>query len=83
MKTGFEVNVYVATSLLNMYACCEDMRSGLKVFDEIPKWNVVAWTTLIAGYVNNDCASEAIRVFKDMESFHVHVQGHGEFECRA
>ncbi|TXG65565.1 hypothetical protein EZV62_006840 [Acer yangbiense] len=27
----------------------KDMRSGLKVFDEIPKWNVVAWTGLIAG----------------------------------
>ncbi|TXG65585.1 hypothetical protein EZV62_006860 [Acer yangbiense] len=49
LKTGFEVNVYVSTSLLNMYACCEDMKSGLKVFDEIPKWNVVAWTSLIAG----------------------------------
>ena len=57
------MNVYVSTSLLNMYACCEDMKSGLKVFDEIPKWNVVAWTSLIAGYVNSDCTSEAIRVF--------------------
>ncbi|KAK1549182.1 hypothetical protein Q3G72_024183 [Acer saccharum] len=47
------------------------MKSGLKVFDEIPKWNVVAWTSFIAGYVNNDCASEAIRVFKDMESLNV------------
>ncbi|KAK1549179.1 hypothetical protein Q3G72_020963 [Acer saccharum] len=47
------------------------MKSGLKVFDEIPKWNVVAWTNLIAGYVNNDCATEAIRVFKDMESLNV------------
>ncbi|TXG65557.1 hypothetical protein EZV62_006832 [Acer yangbiense] len=54
-----------------MYACCEDMKSGLKVFDEIPKRNVVAWTNLIAGYVNNDCATEAIRVFKDMESLNV------------
>ncbi|KAK1582084.1 hypothetical protein Q3G72_011694 [Acer saccharum] len=47
------------------------MKPGLKVLDEIPKWNVVAWTSLIAGYVNNDCASEAIRVFKDMASLNV------------
>ncbi|KAK0599044.1 hypothetical protein LWI29_001849 [Acer saccharum] len=33
------------------------MKSGLKVFDEIPKWNVMAWTSLIAGYVTNDCAT--------------------------
>ncbi|KAJ0079777.1 hypothetical protein Patl1_22694 [Pistacia atlantica] len=48
-----------------------DMKSGLQVFDKIPKWNVVAWTTLIAGYVNSDCFCEAIRVFKDMENFNV------------
>ncbi|KAJ0013638.1 hypothetical protein Pint_19914 [Pistacia integerrima] len=71
LKTGFEVNVYVSTCLLNLYVSCEDMKAGLQVFDKIPKWNVVAWTTLIAGYVNSDCFCEAIRVFKDMENFNV------------
>ncbi|KAH0994800.1 hypothetical protein GBA52_018664 [Prunus armeniaca] len=44
-----------------------DMNSGLKVFDNIPKWNVVAWTSLISGFVGNNQATEAIKVFKDME----------------
>ncbi|KAB1227147.1 hypothetical protein CJ030_MR1G027734 [Morella rubra] len=30
-----------------------DIAAGLEVFDFIPKWNVVAWTCLIDGYVNN------------------------------
>ncbi|KAK9291637.1 hypothetical protein L1049_019586 [Liquidambar formosana] len=71
VKTGFEMNVYASSGLLHMYVSCADMEAGLKVFDVIPKWNVVAWTSLIAGYVNNDQASEAIRVFMDMELWHV------------
>ncbi|KAM5561304.1 putative pentatricopeptide repeat-containing protein [Rosa sericea] len=67
VKTGFELNVYASSGLLNMYACCADMESAQKVFDKMPKWNVVAWTSLISGFVGNNQASEAIKVFKDME----------------
>ncbi|GAU28104.1 hypothetical protein TSUD_223460 [Trifolium subterraneum] len=54
-----------------MYVSCEDMGYGLKVFDNIPKWNVVAWTCLIAGYVNNNQPREALKVFKDMGNWGV------------
>lgn len=67
LKTGFELNEYVSTALLQMYVTCAEMEEGLKVFDIIPKWNVVAWASLIAGYVNNNRAREAIDVFKEME----------------
>lgn len=67
VKTGFEVNVYAAAALLQMYAASGDMGAALKVFDDIPKWNVVAWTSLIAGYISNGRPSEAVMVYKDME----------------
>nr|KYP71244.1 Putative pentatricopeptide repeat-containing protein At3g05240 family [Cajanus cajan] len=51
VKSGFEADVYTATGLLHMYVSCADMKSGLKVFDNIPKWNVVAWTCLISGNI--------------------------------
>ncbi|KAL2954436.1 hypothetical protein AAZX31_19G222000 [Glycine max] len=66
LKSGFEADAYTATGLLHMYVSCADMKSGLKVFDNIPIWNVVAWTCLIAGYVNNNQPYEALKVFKDM-----------------
>ncbi|KAF7805132.1 putative pentatricopeptide repeat-containing protein [Senna tora] len=71
VKSGFEANVYAATGLLNMYVSCGDMKSGLKVFDIIPKSNVVAWTCLIAGYVNNNQAYAALQVFKEMDQWRV------------
>ncbi|KAI9078508.1 hypothetical protein K1719_039533 [Acacia pycnantha] len=71
VKSGFEEDAYAATCLLHMYMSCADMKSGLKVFDIIPKSNVVAWTCLIAGYVNNNMACTAIDVFKDMDHWGV------------
>lgn len=71
LKAGFELNVYTFTVLLHMYVSCADIEAGLKVFDHIPKWNVVAWATLIAGFVNNNRAKEAIKVFKNMERWKV------------
>ncbi|OVA05783.1 Pentatricopeptide repeat [Macleaya cordata] len=67
IKTGFDSDLYASTSLIHMYVSCADVEAGEKVFDGIPHRNVVAWTTLIAGYVNNDRATDAIRAFKEME----------------
>ncbi|KAG9456663.1 hypothetical protein H6P81_001171 [Aristolochia fimbriata] len=66
MKTGFYADSYVSGSLIHMYVSCADMESGKKVFEEIPLKNVVAWSTLIDGYVNNGRASEAVKVFDEM-----------------
>lgn len=71
VKSGFEANVYAATGLLQMYVSSGDMNSGLKMFDIIPKSNVVAWTCLIAGYVNNNQPCAALQVFRDMEYWRV------------
>ncbi|XP_010278192.1 PREDICTED: putative pentatricopeptide repeat-containing protein At3g05240 [Nelumbo nucifera] len=67
VKTGFESDMYASVSLTHMYVCCADMEAGERLFGKTPKWNVVAWTTLIAGYVNNNRPSKAIRVFKEMD----------------
>ncbi|PON43957.1 Tetratricopeptide-like helical domain containing protein [Trema orientale] len=73
VKTGFEFDIYASTALLHMYACCSDMEAGLKVSDVIPKskWNVVAWTSLISGLVNNNQFTEAVKAFRDMECWAV------------
>ncbi|XP_068649303.1 putative pentatricopeptide repeat-containing protein At3g05240 [Aristolochia californica] len=67
VKTGFSSDSYVSGSLIHMYVSCADIERGRKVFAEIPIKNVVAWSTLIAGYVNNAQASEAVKVFDEME----------------
>ncbi|VVA96544.1 unnamed protein product [Arabis nemorensis] len=68
VKTGFGVNMYVSTCLLHMYMCCGEVNCGLRVFEGIPKWNLVAWGSLVSGFVNNNRFSEAIQVFREMQS---------------
>ncbi|CAH2055042.1 unnamed protein product [Thlaspi arvense] len=68
VKTGFEVNMYVSTCLLHMYMRCGEVDCGLRVFEDIPKWNVVAWGSLISGFVNNNRFGDAIQAFREMQS---------------
>lgn len=43
------------------------MESARCLFEKATNRNVVSWTTMIAGYVNNGQATEAIRMFSVME----------------
>ena len=43
------------------------MEAGLKVFELIPKWNVLACTSLIAVNINKGWPRKSIEVLKDME----------------
>lgn len=57
---------FVLTSLVDVYAKCGEMESAQDVFNEIEGRNVVSWTSLIAGYVQNDCSEEGLCLFNRM-----------------
>ncbi|XP_010060126.2 pentatricopeptide repeat-containing protein At5g04780, mitochondrial [Eucalyptus grandis] len=66
IKTGACEDLYVMTFLVNVYAQCGAMIAARKVFDGLPRRNVVTWTTLITGYVHNSEPELAIRVYLEM-----------------
>ncbi|KAK6921953.1 E motif [Dillenia turbinata] len=57
---------YVLTGLVDMYAKCGKIGCSREVFDEIVDHNVVSWTSMIAGYVQNDCSEEGLILFNRM-----------------
>ncbi|KAK6938045.1 Pentatricopeptide repeat, partial [Dillenia turbinata] len=59
---------YVLTELVNMYAKCGKIGCSHEVFDEIVDHNVVSWTSIIAGYVQNDCSEEGLILLTLVES---------------
>ncbi|XP_022974456.1 pentatricopeptide repeat-containing protein At3g22690-like [Cucurbita maxima] len=65
-KIGLEGNMFVANSLIHLYAEARDFSSARKVFDEMPERNVVSWTSLICGYARTDSSSEAVALFFQM-----------------
>ncbi|KAL6530432.1 putative pentatricopeptide repeat-containing protein [Orobanche minor] len=65
VKIGFDVNVYVASSVVDMYAKCGSLRDARNMFDEMPEKNVVSWSGMIYGYAQMGKDGEALRLFKD------------------
>lgn len=49
-KMGFDSDVYVQNTLINMYAVCGNMIDARKVFDESPVVDSVTWNSILAGY---------------------------------
>lgn len=51
VKLGFDSDVYVRNTLINLYAVCGNMVSARNMFDESPVLDLVSWNTILAGYV--------------------------------
>ncbi|KAL1210082.1 Pentatricopeptide repeat-containing protein [Cardamine amara subsp. amara] len=56
----------IKASLIVMYSTCGQLKDARKVFDEIPKRNIVSWTSMIRGYDLNGNSLDAVSLFKDL-----------------
>ncbi|KAK4784713.1 hypothetical protein SAY86_019081 [Trapa natans] len=65
IKNGIELNSYLATALLDMYAKCGKVEDARTVFNELPCMDLVSWTAMIVGYVQNGLPSVALELFRD------------------
>ncbi|KAG5577944.1 hypothetical protein H5410_058078 [Solanum commersonii] len=66
LKSGLISDRYVNNALIHMYAGCGDSGLALKVFDEMSERDVVSWTSMIDGFVDNNRPIEAIKLFELM-----------------
>ncbi|KAJ6827978.1 putative pentatricopeptide repeat-containing protein [Iris pallida] len=65
LKSGSDDNVYVKTSLVCLYAKCGVLNSARSLFDEMPERNVVSWTAIITGYIDNGESGYALALFRE------------------
>lgn len=69
VKRGMlEEDVYVGSSMIDMYAKCGALGDAYTVFDRLREKDVVSWTALISGYIENEKGKEALSLFQMMES---------------
>lgn len=64
LRTGYVWDVFVGSSVVDMYAKCGVIRDARKMFDDMPQRNVVSWSGMIYGYVQMGEAEEALGLFK-------------------
>jgi pentatricopeptide repeat protein len=70
-ETGFVSYLYVANSLMDMYAKCGDVESASNVFSGIWGKDLVSWNTMLFGFAINGWANEALMVYDSMKSHEV------------
>ncbi|KVI02658.1 Pentatricopeptide repeat-containing protein [Cynara cardunculus var. scolymus] len=69
-KTGYEMNVYVGSTLVSMYFDNGDSESAQKLLNSMPVKDVVFWTEMITGYARMGDGENAIKCFHEMSKEH-------------
>lgn len=67
IKNGFLPGISVATSLMMMYSKCGILDYCSRVFANMERKNVIAWTAMIECYIECQCLHEALDVFRSMQ----------------
>ncbi|XVE78112.1 hypothetical protein DITRI_Ditri13aG0117700 [Diplodiscus trichospermus] len=64
---GYENDVFVASSVLNLYVKCGEMDKAMLVFNKMTRKDLVCWTTLVTGFAQSGRAREAIDLYRKMQ----------------
>ncbi|KAL4378746.1 hypothetical protein GQ457_02G004490 [Hibiscus cannabinus] len=64
---GYQNDVFVASSVLNLYVKCGKMDDAMAVFNKIPRRDLVCWTTMVTGFVQSGRTNEAIDFYRKMQ----------------
>ncbi|ONI34983.1 hypothetical protein PRUPE_1G508700 [Prunus persica] len=73
VKKIYKNDVFIETSLVDMYAKCGEMIDSRTVFDGMRNRNTVTWTSIIAGYARKGFSEEAICLFQVMKRRNIFV----------
>lgn len=67
IKNCFQHNVYVCSVLIDMYGKYGKLDTALRILRRLTEYDVVAWTAMVAGYMQHDLFTEALKIFKEMQ----------------
>ncbi|MCO5583059.1 hypothetical protein L7F22_036966 [Adiantum nelumboides] len=65
-ERGFKHDVFVGSSLIDMYLNCGSLLEAHDVFNSLPGEDVVVWNTLISGYIEHGSFEEGLFCFDQM-----------------
>ncbi|KAA8544556.1 hypothetical protein F0562_022585 [Nyssa sinensis] len=66
IKVGLDSDAFLGTNLLRMYSRVNDLNSARKVFDGMPRRDLVTWNALIACYSKYGMADASVELFQKL-----------------
>lgn len=81
LKLGFDLDMFVATVLIEMYAKSDDMRGSERLFEKFSEPDLVCCNVMLAGYVRVREMESARKVFdrmrdRDLVSWNTMIHGY-------
>eukprot|EP01018_Ginkgo_biloba_P019772 Gb_28392 [translate_table: standard] len=67
IRTGFELGVFVGTSLVDKYVKCGSSEVAGLLFDKISERNLVTWNAMILAYRRQGHGKDALSLFNKMQ----------------
>jgi pentatricopeptide repeat protein len=64
---GWDSDVFVANSSVDMYTTCESIEDACRVFNKMPSRDVVTWNAIILGHVKCGQGQKALELFRQMQ----------------
>ncbi|KAI5058491.1 hypothetical protein GOP47_0026661 [Adiantum capillus-veneris] len=67
IEQGLDQTTVVGNSLIDMYTKCNSLQDGLRVFDCLTNKNIVSWTAILEGYIQDARdGTKVMTVFEQM-----------------
>ncbi|KAL6130008.1 hypothetical protein ACLB2K_068390 [Fragaria x ananassa] len=66
-KTGFGLNIYIVSSLIDMYSKCGSIEEAYTMFQDMEDMNTVLWNAMISGFSRHACSLEVMILFEKMQ----------------
>ncbi|KAJ7561573.1 hypothetical protein O6H91_03G034000 [Diphasiastrum complanatum] len=67
IANGCETEIYVGSSLIDMYANCGSIVEAFLIFKNMPARNVVSWGSMITGYLKCGDGKKALEIYHQMQ----------------
>ncbi|KAF7801579.1 pentatricopeptide repeat-containing protein [Senna tora] len=65
-KNNLQSDEFIGSTLVDLYSYSGSVEDGLRCFNSTPKLDVVSWTSMIAGYVQNGHFENALSLFHQL-----------------
>lgn len=75
LQNGFDLDVYIGSALIDMYAKCGSLDRSLLVFFKLREKNLFCWNSVIEGLAVHGYVDEALKMFGRMEREKVKPNG--------
>lgn len=66
LRLGYDSDVFVVNGLITFYSRCDNVSLGRKLFDEMPKRDIVSWNSMMAGYSQSGFYEECKNFYREM-----------------